>query len=225
MRMKKIPVRMLAILLACMTVLLSVCLELLSVPAMAAEEKAACYTVRIAHVEHGSIALKEDDNLQAGNQIHLQVTPQEGYHLASLTVATSDGTALAVTDTDGAAVTDGAYPDTMLIVMPEDDVTVTGTFVSENDAADTAGPDTVLPEEIFSMAGADTPLAATMNSAERAISRAASSATLTKYENQFSCYHKDGSWDCTESYLMLGNQLAWCIEPSISHCAASPFSP
>ena len=63
MRMKKIPVRMLAILLVCMTVLLSVCLELLSVPAMAAEEKAACYTVRIAHVEHGSIALKEDDNL------------------------------------------------------------------------------------------------------------------------------------------------------------------
>lgn len=61
MRMKKIPVRMLAILLVCMTVLLSVCLELLSVPAMAAEEKAACYTVRIAHVEHGSIALKEDD--------------------------------------------------------------------------------------------------------------------------------------------------------------------
>lgn len=108
---------MLAILLVCMTVLLSVCLELLSVPAMAAEEKAACYTVRIAHVEHGSIALKEDDNLQAGNQIHLQVTPQEGYHLASLTVATSEGTALAVTDTDGAAVTDEAYPDTMLFVM------------------------------------------------------------------------------------------------------------
>ena len=78
MRMKKIPVRMLAILLVCMTVLLSVCLELLSVPAMAAEEKAACYTVRIANLEHGSIALKEDDNLQAGNQIHLQVTPQEG---------------------------------------------------------------------------------------------------------------------------------------------------
>ena len=46
MRMKKIPVRMLAILLVCMTVLLSVCLELLSVPAMAAEEKAACYTDR-----------------------------------------------------------------------------------------------------------------------------------------------------------------------------------
>ena len=138
MRMKKIPVRMLAILLVCMTVLLSVCLELLPVPAMAAEEKAACYTVRIAHVEHGSIALKEDDNLQAGNQIHLQVTPQEGYHLASLTVATSEGTALAVTDTDGAAVTDEAYPDTMLFVMPEDDVTVTGAFVSENDAADTA---------------------------------------------------------------------------------------
>lgn len=216
MRMKKIPVRMLAILLVCMTVLLSVCLELLSVPAMAAEEKAACYTVRIANLEHGSIALKEDDNLQAGNQIHLQVTPQEGYHLASLTVATSDGTALAVTDTDGAAVTDGAYPDTMLIVMPEDDVTVTGAFVSENDAADTAVSDTVLPEEIFSMTGADTPLAATMNSAERAISRAASSATLIKYENQFSCYHKDGSWDCTESYLMLGNQLAWCIEPSVN---------
>ena len=168
MRMKKIPVRMLAILLVCMTVLLTVCLEVLSVPAMAAEEKAACYTVRIANVEHGSIALKEDDNLQAGNQIHLQVTPQEGYHLESLTVATSDGTALAVTDTDGAEVMDGAYPDTMLFVMPEDDVTVTGTFVSENDAADTAGPDTVLPEEIFSMAGADTPLAATMNSAERA---------------------------------------------------------
>lgn len=216
MRMKKIPVRMLAILLVCMTVLLSVCLELLSVPAMAAEEKAACYTVRIANLEHGSIALKEDDNLQAGNQIHLQVTPQEGYHLASLTVATSDGTALAVTDTDGAAVTDGAYPDTMLIVMPEDDVTVTGAFVSENDAADTAVSDTVLPEEIFSMTGADTPLAATMNSAERAISRAASSATLIKYENQFSCYHKDGSWDCTESYLMLGDQLAWCIEPSVN---------
>lgn len=100
---------------------------------------------------------------------------------------------------------------------PEDDVTVTGAFVSENDAADTAGPDTVLPEEIFSMAGADTPLAATMNSAERAISRAASSATLTKYENQFSCYHKDGSWDCTESYLMLGNQLHGVSSlPSIS---------
>ena len=187
---------------------------LIATRAMAAEpETSPCYTVSVAEVDHGTVALDEDVSLIPGEHIHLQITAEEGYQLAALDVRDASDSPLDLTDQDGNKISRSEYPDQVYFEMPESDVTVMAQFESVD------GNESDLEENtdgIWSVIGADTPLAVSMNGEERMMARAAASGTLNKAQNLFACYHKDGSFDCTESLLTLNNQWVWCIEPSIN---------
>ena len=100
--MKKMN-RILNILLICgLGILLFLSIGLIATRAMAAEpETSPCYTVSVADADHGIIALDEDVSLIPGEQIHLQITAEEGYQLAALDVRDASDSPLDLTDQDG----------------------------------------------------------------------------------------------------------------------------
>ena len=212
--MKKMN-RILNILLICgLGILLFLSIGVIATRAMAAEpETSPCYTVSVADADHGIIALDEDVSLIPGEQIHLQITAEEGYQLAALDVRDASDSPLDLIDQDGNKITPAEYPDQVYFEMPESNVTVMAQFVSETVNENDSEENT---DDVLSMIGADIPLAVSMNGEERMMARAAASGTLNKAQNLFACYHKDGSFDCTESLLTLNNQWVWCIEPSIN---------
>lgn len=212
--MKKMN-RILNILLICgLGILLFLSIGVIATRAMAAEpETSPCYTVSVADADHGIIALDEDVSLIPGEQIHLQITAEEGYQLAALDVRDASDSPLDLIDQDGNKITAAEYPDQVYFKMPESNVTVMAQFVSETVNENDSEENT---DDVLSMIGADIPLAVSMNGEERMMARAAASGTLNKAQNLFACYHKDGSFDCTESLLTLNNQWVWCIEPSIN---------
>lgn len=212
--MKKMN-RILNILLICgLGILLFFGIGLITTRAMAAEpETKPYYTVSVADVDHGTVALDDDVSLIPGRQICMQITAEEGYRLAILDVRDASDSPLDLIDQDGNKITPAEYPDQVYFEMPESNVTVMAQFVSETVNENDSEENT---DDVLSMIGADIPLAVSMNGEERMMARAAASGTLNKAQNLFACYHKDGSFDCTESLLTLNNQWVWCIEPSIN---------
>lgn len=232
MKVKRKRVACLAMFLAFLTVLMTIWSSLLSIPAMAAETEKPYYTITVSSTDHGDIEVDQNAVLQAGNQILLTVKADDGYKLSSLAVTGENEKTISVTDCDGNEVT-GDYPDALQLCMPESNVTIEAQFVSENVSgetiteSDTANEEKATPSDsnqdmvdsvignTLDAIGTNVPFAVTMNNAERSMARAASPLTLTKYEKQFACYHGNGDWDCTESYLKIGDTVAWCIEPAI----------
>lgn len=197
-------------------ILFFLCFGLLATRARAAEpEKNQFYTVSVAEVEHGKIKLEEDVSLVPGEQILLKVSAEDGYQLMKLSVQDANGNELQVTDEEGNELQEPEYPQNLYFEMPESDVKVIGQFESLNQSDEKTLAALEETGDVLDGMGADIPLSVSMNT-EVQMARAASSLTLNKAQNLFACYHKDGSFDCTESLLTLGNQWAWCIEPSIN---------
>ena len=85
------------------------------------------YTVTYAQAENGQVAADKTEGIFEGDTVTLTVTPDSGYKLAAISVAKLDNETVQITPTE-----DGKYTFT----MPASDVTVTATFVSEDQDTD-----------------------------------------------------------------------------------------